>query len=373
MSLEKLKILSMLEEGKISAQEASSLLESLGTTSQNSTGHNFNTQSQDNSKQDKNISTSKVTSIGAKLDSLISDVKPYAEKYSKIGIAKTKDLIKTVSTASTKTPSASPDILKTITIEEIVLSNNKKLILNGLNGNINVKGYNGDKISLSLKIKTNLPNPSIQLNLYDDTYSLFYMESQFDEVSIDAYVPESLLSSIDILNKNGAIEISDLDTKNLDLKNINGTIRANRIKCDSIIGKTTKEPIELCKIISNYGVFENFNSLCHAELLDISNLKISTSNAKINVESFLYTNYNSYNLSLLTDNGPILLKTSTTQDIGYYLKGKSILGKINFNLPGLQTLKNDGSFYEAKSINFEDKNTKVELKLETTNDSITLN
>lgn len=363
MNNEKMKILKLLEEGKITATEAAKLIESLTNATPN-----FNTNSNIHTKDSKIEET--FSKVGSKLNDFIKDVTPIAKKYSKIALEKTSDLADKVSHSLNN---ASNQIVNKVKLEKFILEENSNLSITSLNGAINLKGYNGDSLTLNISYKSKIKNPYIELSKSDNFYKLEYNRELFDYLEIQGYLPYSKFKDIEITNMNASVELYNIDTSSLKVTNQNSPITLSDLVTNTLEAKNSNSLIQISNIKSNQKLsVDNSNSPCNISNIDSKEVQVETSNANIILNNMLFNNHSDYNIKLNTSNATINIDIPQDNTVDFNIKGTSTLGTINVHGIGLTETVTDKFYKEYKSINGENKIKKANIILETTNGSITV-
>ena len=356
MTDEKMKILKMLEEHKISLDQASKLLNEIDNKNNNTTKKINNT----------------ISTLNNKIDDMVKEITPYAEKYTKLAVNKTSEVSNKVKDSYQKKATNSYNFHRCISIESLVFGKKNTILLKDISGYINIKGYNGDKISLDIKIKSSFSDAEVVLQNNDNIYYLDYLYSDVEILSIEGYIPEKLFSNIDITIFNNKIEISNIFCENLILNSKKCYIKLFNSIVNNLTVKNTNKEIIIDKLISKRSYIENIDGECKLNNLDVSELKVSNSNSAIYIENLIFKKENMYYINLFTNNAPIQLNTTNLLYCGYLIDATSILGKINLEIKNMSYLLNESSKCISKTIDFENKDKKINITLETTNANINI-
>ncbi len=400
MENEKMKILQMLQEGKITADEASKLLDSMsgktfsGNGFSNNTNNNFSKDSYDNknnyySSSQQNNTDGRRQGIGLddftadlskKFDALAKDWEPKLQKFTEIIVEKTTDIAEKISKSVEYSPKATTPPTSTGStpynernFEIKVTAGYNELNFQALNGDINIKGYNGDKITAKVFCKPKKLNPPLELMKFGNKYTLNYDEADFDKVSIEAYVPEGLFNIISFQTINGRVDCSSLRTEYFKTDTTNSEVIIKDIYSDNIKIENGGGKLTISNVKAKNGQIENFNSDIISTNSDIENMKLFTSNGNILLNLSDFEQYLNYIWIVETNNGKLTLNMPSSPEIGYHVKAHTSLGSIKIGLVGLNYINSDLSNMEAKSINYETTRKKIKLSLETSNAPIVVN
>ena len=330
MSEEKMLILKMLEEGKISSEEAATLLSSLKDTPKPSkTTSSSSTRPQ--SQQPPNQSLDWVRELEPKVQKAAQTV---ARTTSHI----VDKIVKTLSETDFKNAGfGNQRGEKELNLAlKVMPQDHLKLFLKGKNGSIALKGYNGDQINLKVFYRNKEETDhGIRLVQMDQKIFLQYEEDQMNFVRMEGFIPEAYFHT-------------------LHLETSNSNIRVDSCKANDIHILTSNAKVEVKEV-------------------DSAKVHIETSNAPIKTQ--LYANqfvaYSQYQWYLETSNAPIEMITPTG-DIGYRIKALTSLSGIQTYIPHLTYTQSEGNYIEAQTLHYERASKKVDLNLTTSNASIVL-
>ena len=431
MQNEKMKILKMLEDKKITAEDAAKLLDSISDAPQkasekrskpelsedmpdipsppkqkpqgskdysysddrsNEPGKGY--KKSDDSYDGKHKTEDLANDLGKKFEAFAREMEPKIKKITETVAEKVAQgadkLHKSLSSESKHTPpptgsqypggdAAHKTDKKTTSpaneknFEMIVNEGYNELSLAGVNGNVRVKGYNGDKLSATVKFKQKRKNASIELMKLGGKYFLKYEDDDYESISIDAYVPERMFDVIKICGVNGNMDISSLAAKDMELSNLNGQTSLSMLGAKTIKGDFTNGRLRINKINADNAIFENLNGSVEAEEIDIATLSLTNYNGGLSCLVSSFDKYNDYIWSLETSNAKLSLNLPTLPDLGYHIKAHTTMGDIKVGLTSMQFIENNQTLVEARSINFDKAEKKVKLALETSNAPLMVN
>ena len=423
MNNEKMMILNMLQEGKITAEEAGKLLASVedqsSTDSAKST-HKPSSQVPNSSHSaapdrpvvapDRLADGSPVSNdgsrpagssvfsgvdfdeLGRKFASFAKDLEPKIQKATEIVAEKTVSLadklsksLESSSLGSGSGSSGNPGISApshgsgTVTgteklIELPIAEGYNELSLTGLNADVNIKGYNGDKISARIRYKPNNSSRSaIDLIKLGGKYYLNYEEVDFQFIAIDAYVPSHMFKVINISGANGNMDISGLDCDQLQISNLNGQTVLSNLKANSISSESGNGRLTISGITAATAAIENFNGAIDAGDIDVEKLSLTNSNGSLSMSTTAFDRYDDYLWNVETNNAKLTFNVPTLPDLGYHIKAQAALGNIRIGLTGLEFLVNEPSMVEARTPSYDSRRKKIRLALETSNAPLTVN
>lgn len=392
---EKMTILKMLEQGKISAEEASKLLNACSGAgvSQESSKTNTNSYQKTNSKvygHEGNSNNSNNTGgyntshrdfndfaseIGKKFETFTKDMEPKIHKFTEVIAEKTTSVADKISKSfaeSTPRTTARPVVSSmrpgnSVSYEYKITEGGNDLNLIGIKGDISIKGYNGDKLSGNIFYKLKRSGSSIKIMNLGNKYFADYNEDEFEIVSIDALIPDRLFKNIRVQTYSGNIIVENIMCDELFISNSNSNITVKNVNSQNIKIEGNNGKLSFNNINAVNASIENFNGDVESYDVDISNMKLESFNAKITMYISNFYRYDDYLWIIETSNAPLKLNLGNNSDLGYYIKAQTSLNNVRVGLGGLQFLNSRPDFIEAKSVNFEKAKKHIKLSLETSN------
>lgn len=320
MKEEKAMILKMLEEGKISSEEAIKLLDAL--EGENPQREDRSDKSKEEKQERYNLKETFETleEIGSDIGNALSDV--------------FDGLVDFGSSFTMKNNYESVTNNLEMDLSEI---ESPSLDLKAVNGHINLKPIEGETlyIKVSSQYKKGLLSENEAYFTFDRVDEKIIFSPNYNtniSIKLDVSIPEKHYKEILLNTSNGKIEILDIssdtiksytknspislkeiDSKDIDLKTSNSNIILNDIKAEGVSCKTSNSPIDV-KLIDARDI-----------LLTSSNGKISLSEANI---------YRAENINLITSNSSIVselhdINKETIFDI------ETSMGNIELNLDNL--------------------------------------
>lgn len=314
MKEERMMILSMLEEGKITSEEAIELLEALDeaeSSSQSNTMEreenyfdeieNIKEEIKNSAEEIKNTAKThakKVEGLGSNLGNLISNiVNNIVDKNTSFSL---NGLYETVNTKIEK---------------DISNVENPIIDFESINGSINAKSWDEDKISMDITIKYR----DKEFTTVDDFYNfyeegnIFRFEPAYKNnlmISLDVNLPNKYYKEIYLKTTNGKIKVNDFKLGNLIVKTSNGAISVENINSDKIDASTQNGKILLNDISAPIINGETSNGSVSVKDINSENLSIATINGRIN-----FTDVKSNNISGRTLNSSIEVKDVITKKV----------------------------------------------------------
>ncbi|MCL2397505.1 MAG: DUF4097 domain-containing protein [Defluviitaleaceae bacterium] len=421
MATEKMMILKMLEEGKINAEDAARLLASAeggGPAITAPASHGNQTPprpaapghpaapthgaSADGPRPNSPAPTKTVGStiddMGRKFGAFMKEMEPKLQKMTETVVEKTASAADSISKSlsshgekksstggqtSGHFPSAPAAARPTKTmggasgIEEMieirVTQAGAELNLAGLNGQVLVKGYNGDKINAKIFTVAKRPGARVELATLGNKYYLAFDENDFERVCIDAFVPETMFDNMRVATTNGDIRIATIAATNVMVENMNGSTEIVGVSAKTIVAESNNGHLRLADTKADRASVENFNGGISISKIDIASLKTTTFNGPIDMQIADFAAHDYYNWHVETSNGKLGVILPSYATMGYHIKAHAALDNVKLGLVGMNYLRNDKSFVEAKSINYDAAVKKADMTLVTSNAPLVVN
>lgn len=406
MPNEKLSILKMLENGKITSDEAARLLEALGRSESRESAPTPRPRYEDTSSRSNSPSGAprKSTSsgspvagldsladdLGRKFDAFAKDFEPRLQKFSEVvaektvavadKIAKTLEPTETAPRSKPATQAYEPprDVKKTSLSSELMFElqvpgTKNELVLKGKNADMSVKGYNGDKITMRIFYVANKAGANLELLQLGSKFYLHYEEDHFERVGIDAYVPEALFEVIQLENINGSVDVANLTCTIFSSQNQNGHSTLKEVRAENIKIENSSGRLMVLDIAGKAGQIENSLGEIHASNLDVVSLKLVSSSGKIAMNMAGFNHPGEYTWMLETNNAPLNLTLPSSPALGYHIKAQTSCSQVKLGLVGLNYTTNEASYAEAQSIAYSTASKHIKMYLETSNAPINVN
>jgi len=374
---EKMRILKMIENGQLTAAEAVPLLQAMEAGGAKPTPEPVKTGRSNTGNSTDGGAQSGLDDLGQKFESFAREVAPKVEKFAGAVAAQIAGAAEKVSdvfaspeaprtsqtapppahrpASAQPKPAAKPGGIVTAQIEMAVdLSVPCELNLSAMNGDIRVKGYNGDKITAHISSVAKKAGATIELVKLGGKYFLKYEPEEFSMVAIDAFVPERAFGMVRISGTNGRLDIASLSAGEVNFTNANGVLSAKNISAKK-------------------ATIENINAPIDAAEIDVSQLAITNYNSPLALSISAFSQYADYDWSIETGNAKLNISLPTAPNLGYHVKAHAAMGEIMLGLTGLQYLINEPSLVEAQSVNFGAAAKKVKISVETSNASLAIN
>lgn len=404
-SEERLLILKMLEQGKISSEEASRLLEALeGTAKNKDTGTKDKEREKKNYKQ---IFPEEVNNLRDKLndwkkefkkaykesdfDKVVDDFTSKAEKIAKTVTATTFEIVdKVIDTVGSFVDTSAFNIFGNFKLTEksfeLEVPQDCNFSIEGINGQIILRKHLSDKIIVNTKIRCpesrddlvfcNCEGSNVSINVNKDLSNL--------SVQHEVFIPSSLFESIHIHTTNSGISVQDVSAKEFTACTKNAHIDLLGLNAESAKITTTNGRIFINYVVADKITINTTNSVIDIKNIKTSDIQAFSTNGIVRAENILNRDeMNKVDVLFKTSNGRIKIDMNDMSDKGYKIKAKTSNASINLLVPrltyhtgssthGSAASKSFGTtnVVEAESLNYENSAVKVNIIAETSNADI---
>ncbi|MCL2592452.1 MAG: DUF4097 domain-containing protein [Defluviitaleaceae bacterium] len=380
---EKIMILKMLEEGKITAEEAAKLLSSLGEEKKTepnkgfdeSFEQSFNEPFGENVEDFADKMENFADEMSRKFDGFAKDFEPQARNLADKIAEKISDITKSFSNGDGikiyTDFSFGKDLSKVF--EMNVENMNSILNLEGKNGAISVLGHDdGNEMMVKIKYRPKFnENEPIEFVKSGDAYALIYEKNRFKYVSVEAIVPRGMFERVKADTSNSAITANNLATHYFKADTSNSSIVVKNVQADEVKFDTSNASINLENVKARIGKADTSNAkIIVANDVDIEKFKMDTSNASIVVDIGKLSLFEDYAWTLDTSNAKIAVSILQDADFGYHFKGDTSRGRVNVGLEGMNFIKSSPTYVEAMSQNYNETRKRLRLLADTSNGSI---
>jgi len=381
---EKMMILKMLEEGKITAEEAYKLMESLDKTKGADSDTNRTSKAEQSNFSDK-------------LDDTINKFSKKAEKFAdKFG----PDFISKVESVSTDFANAAvkfadkivnyinsgfnnSDVYKSITKNysfPLGADDKVKLIIRTQNVSITTNCTDASEVSMEMKLKCLFENPDID-SFISTKYEngVIYLQTDF---------PIRTWGSM-IINLPKNVEVIEAETSNskcvlegfkgeaLYCTTSNGKIELKNCHAGELKARTNNSKIYVYGLKSDKAEIHTSNSNIEIENSILGKLMSDTSNGTITLNGFDSPDMGEASYKLHTSNGRIIIYLPKNSSSGYKVKARTSLGNINISNLGSSYIidRGEGNTRAEATItstNYESFSKRLFIEASTSNSSINI-
>lgn len=400
---EKMMILKMLEEGKISSDDAIKLLDAIESKGTNISTRrhiidvskeklsqiNFNDEV-NNLKNKlsywknefKNSAKEKIEfdNDSEKFDKTIEEFSHKIEKLGKNVKESSLDIADKISDfVGSFIESRNFEFFSNVKAKEKIfifdnVTEETNLNVEAINGHILLQKHSDNNILIKTWIKSPYVehNDAIKYDKSPNSVDLTVKKGFNVSVSHEIFLPDILINSIKLNTINGRISLLDISSKTILAFSKNAVIDLIGVKSEKIKLSTRNARIQMSYVFSNILDLETLNGSINIHHSKSQNMNLTSTNGRLVID-------NVYNIStdeimkidLNTSNAPIKIRMSNFDDTGYIIKASTTSNQINVFIPELnyatQSEKEDLSLVEAKSLDFENKLIKVDIHASTTN------
>lgn len=365
MSEEKLRILEMLKEGKISTDEALELLKQVPDREDQNQYHR-------------------------------QDSEEWESRYSYTPDLNWIDDLKNAIKETAQNAFFPGDFLfgsreEHYTTEANVGNGINSLVFEGKNAPVTLLSYVGDKIDVEANFKVkNHWNPHLGLTEEGGVFTLTYDSNALHYIGIKVRVPQSVrIGSINLRSTNAPISVDDIKADRIELNTKNAPIKVSdvqseRLYCETknahvtlddinaqeIEAQTTNAKISLDDVVARRARLNTSNAKIDVKDSSIAKLWAETSNAHISIDdAIFFEQEQDCGIDAITSNGGISLRLPR----GEYeskLRASTSHGSINNELGNLIYRTNEKNYLEAATAGYEQAQTRLSINLQTSNSSI---
>jgi len=394
ISEEKLLILKMLEEKKITSEEALKLLAALEEVPKQENTDNFKRNQKANGFADEAAKVRdkvndwkkefKNNYNQADFDNMIDDFSNKAQKVGKNVATATSGIVdKVIDYVGSFVDTNSFNIFGNLqTVQknfEVFPAEGATLEIFGANGTITIKKHLDPKVMIITRIKSSAPNGEGIVSFSDDPSAIaIKVNSAAINISVshEVFLPEIKFKSIKIENSNGKIYIEDSLSDEITATTKNAHIEMMGVNSDKISVNTKNGRVQMSYIIGNKIDINTSNAVIDIKHIKVQDVNAVTVNGRVTIENAQNIDENTdMNMFLKTSNGGIKVNMNDMDGRVYKVKAHASNGSINLLIPeivyhNVNRKGVTGSFVEAESKDFELGLNKVIITGETMNGQI---
>lgn len=393
---ERMLILNMLKEGRITSEEAARLLEAL----EGGTG-----KSEHESRQGKSAKTGpnyydEVAKLKERInrwkeefnknykaedfEKAIDDFTKKAEKVGRDVAAATFGAIDKVidyvgniiDTGSLNLFGTYPAMERTF---EADAAEGKDIEIEGTNGQIIVKKHQDNKIIIKTTVRSPKSNPDSFVHFKNEPSctSVKLLDAGYSSISHEVLLPDIKFGKIYLSTKNSKIHVEDIVSREFTSITKNAAAELIGVTGDSILVDTRNAKADLKYVTGKDVTVRTENAEIAISNIKASTLKASTANGRIAVDNVFPPEEGTApaTIDLRTKSGGIRLNMNDTGNTAYRVKAQTTNGGINLLIPGLKYTipvkqAEEGRQVEAETENYEGNPQKVDIYAETLNGGI---
>ncbi|OGO76811.1 MAG: hypothetical protein A2Y23_09050 [Clostridiales bacterium GWB2_37_7] len=388
---EKMLILKMLQEGKISAEEAHKLLEAVGKTSTS-----FETDARKNEKkfeekmQELQQKANKVAEkLGSTLNTSAEKFSSNSEKFGDDFAKRMESFGNDIADSAVKFTDRLVNYLGNFidvgndkyqykNNYQYSLADNAEISVDTCNFAVIVSPTGESNLTLNLYINTSIPNLAIEEYFkVSQTDNSLSFKTQFPSRTwgkIEIFVPKHL-SNLKILTTNGKCELIDITVDNIESNTSNGKICLTNCQSKTIGAITSNGKIITSGTTAAFADLSTSNGKIEIESCKFDKLDAKTSNGSIILDGIYKMSSAEGNYNLRTSNGKISIELNNSETSGCMIDATTSLGSISVDLPQLNYFVDKKSFSmqstaQIKSANFDSLSDKIIIHAHTSNSSI---
>ena len=390
---EKMLILKMLQEGKISSEEAAKLLEALDGAQKQSADTSAGRQQRPQANYYDEITKVKERISEWKrdfsknynqkdFDRMVDDFSSKAEKVGKNVATATFGIVdKIADFVGSVVDTGSFGIFGGYAVVEKTFEADAKegmdLELEGANGQIVVKKHQEENIIIKAKVRSPQNNADglLLFNNSENAVALKLAKTEGLPVSVsyEVFIPVVKFNKLRLETKNGKIVVEDTTAGEFECITKNAAIELMGVTAEKVTVDTKNARVDM-----NYVIGRDISLNTKNAMVDLKNLKVGklgayTVNGRITVENVQnYENSPEATMELRTKNGGIKVNMNDTEDRAYRIKARTTNGGLNMLVPGLLYKNAPGQSNSPKNVDaetegFENAPQKVTIYAETCN------
>lgn len=390
---EKMMILKMLQEGKISAEEAHKLLEALdkGNSSFESDTRKYEKRFEEKMQELQQKANKVAEKLGSTLNSSAEKFSSNSEKFGDDFAKRMESFGNDIAESAVKFT----DKLVNYVGNFIDVGNDKyqykksyaypmtdqtEISVEACNFAVIVSPTAENDLTANLYVSTTVPNLAVDefFNVVQNEGSLSF-KTQFPSRTwgkIEIFVPKHL-RNLTILTTNAKCELIDIASDNIDVTTSNGKITLTNIQSKTIEAVTSNSKITAEGTIAAFANFNTSNSKIEIENCKLDKLDAKTSNGSIILDKIYKMASSEGNYNLRTSNSKIIISLNNNEEYGCMIDATTSLGSISVDLPQLNYFVDKKSYSmqslaQIKSANFDSTSDKIIINAQTSNSSIVI-
>lgn len=256
---------------------------------------------------------------------------------------------------------------------------NYRVLVSSVNGKVKVESWEKDCIKLKAKIQMNAENYQEECLIYEA-----HVEEEGLELSpriekgfysfLTLYLPKVLFDSLKVVNRNGSVFIEDFEGKHLDVQTQNGAIQLHKSTIKDLGKlKTKNSKILLHRVHGEELILQTKNGKILCENLDAKTLDFKTSLGNIGIDELSYERLE--RLHIQTTNGNIKVFDPLPEDYGIRILAQTKNGSIEIG-PELVLIEDqqdrNNIRINGRSKDLEEMEHTIDVQAYTTNGDIIL-
>lgn len=295
MNDKRLLILNMLDEGKISSQEALELLEAIKDDKDLDNAKKQDSHQEDpvenDAKETEDTSNSFVKKSAQAVGNILGKLNVFMDNFQDKLAEEFENVEENFIEES---DDESPILNESYTIDEII-DNKKDFVINNPYGPINLYGHDEDNIliNIDLAYKKSYENKVKDFYSYKNTNNSFDLSFKNNissnhknfKINLDIRIPKNLINSLFVKSLNDDIKIHNINSNELEVENINALIDISNISSHKIDIKLLNGSYRQSKTATNDLAIKALNANLELDELKSVNTKITNPNGSVDISS----------------------------------------------------------------------------------------
>jgi len=245
------------------------------------------------------------------------------------------------------------------------------LRMTGKNDSVSIEGYSGDCIKVHCHyIPKRDADPQITLQEDNGVYELRYNQDVVKALKIFCQVPMVMIDRIYAKSSNGRVKVESIRCSNLEGYTNNAAVKLEKVKVETITLETTNGKIDLEDVSAHSAKLHTINGKIELENADITNVFAKTTNGALKFGLANYADAWSevHVIEGKTTNGGISL--DLPREIGVKLEASTTNGQIVCDMQ--DTIFGEVSRKHINGSNqlYESADKRINVKLNTTNGAV---
>lgn len=267
----------------------------------------------------------------------------------------------------------------------------RALIFEGKNAPVKLEAYCGDKVEVEARYKAKARlTPHLALREEGGTLRLTYDNNSLHYLNISVRVPEKAqIGFVNLKSTNAPITVDDITAEKIELDTRNAPIKVSDVRAENLHCSTRNAPVTIDDAKVQSIEAQTTNAKITVDDVEAAHTRLTTDNAKISIKDsnivqiFVKTNnapisiedasYNSQDqdrqIDAKTSNGGITLRLAHGE-FSCKLRASTTNGSISSELSNLEYRVNEKNYVEAATREYEQSPSKLNLNLQTTNGGI---
>jgi len=270
----------------------------------------------------------------------------------------------------------------------------KSIKLKGKNAPVIIRAHDQNNIAIRGEYIAKYKDDAPHFNMDAGNVEITYDSNAMHSVHIFCEVPRLLIERLQVENKNGTIEVSGIKAASANLTTKNSKIKLSDVDCPDLNAKTKNAKITAEDVTSETLSLETGNAKIELENVQAATIRAETSNAAIKVEKADFRQLSTFTSNSRTelrdllrepwgnDNSEREIDTHTTngsisielpRDISRKIQASTSRGKINCgNTEEMEFDNLSQNYVTGKSHGYDEAEKRLRLNVSTSNGSVSI-